>query len=166
MRVAVALAAAERLRAGIVGVPQVVGRRLGAVLAHLRPGRAQGLVGGVRLRRQRQVDGGLGEVERALGQTDTVDRARCRVGHKQRLRIGVADVLGGEDDHTAGDEARVLAALQHHRQVVERGIGVGPASRLDPGRDEVVVAIALAVVVERLALQRVLDRGDVDRSRL
>ncbi len=105
----------------------------------------------------------LGEVQRALRQAHPVDRAGRRVGDQQRLRIGVADVLGGEDDHPTGDEARVLAPLQHHRQVVEGGIDVGAAGRLDPGGDEVVVAVTIAVVVERLALQRVLDRGDVDR---
>ena len=109
------------------------------------------------------MDGGLGEVERALGQPHPIDRASRCVGDQQRLRVGVADVLRGEDDHAAGDEARVLAALQHHRQVVERGVDVGAAGRLDPGRYEVVVAVALAVVVERLALQGVLDRGDADR---
>ena len=134
------------------------------LLADLGAGGAERLVGGVGLRREGEVDGGLGEVERALGQADPVDRAGGGVGDQQRLRVGVADVLGGEDDHAAGDEARVLAALQHHRQVVERGVDVGAAGRLDPGRDEVVVAVALAVVVERLALQRVLDRGDVDRA--
>jgi hypothetical protein len=55
---------------------------------------------------------------------------------------------------------------QHHRQVIERGVDVGAPGRLDPGGDEVVVTVALAVVVERLALQGILNRGDVDRIRL
>jgi len=134
-----------------------------AVGADLGASRGDGLGRRVRLRRQRQVDRRLGEIQRALGQADPVDGAGRCVGDQQRLRVGLADVLGGEDDHAAGDEARVLAALEHRRQVVERGVDVGAAGRLDPGRDEVVVAIALAVVVDRLALQRVLDRGDVDR---
>ena len=47
VRVAVATAAAERGGAGIVGVAQVVGRRLGAVLADLGAGHCQRLVGGI-----------------------------------------------------------------------------------------------------------------------
>ena len=53
------------------------------------------------------------------------------------------------------DERRVLAALEHHRQVVERGVDVGSAHRLDVGRDVVVVAVAGTVVERRAALHRV-----------
>ena len=77
--VLVALAAAERLRARVVRVAQVVGRQLRAVLADV--GRCAARDRGserVRLRRQRQVDGRLGEVERALGQADAVDGLRRR----------------------------------------------------------------------------------------
>ena len=59
-------------------------------------------------------------------------------------------------DHPPHDEARVLAALEHHREVVERGVGIGAARGLDPGRDVVVVLIAAAVVAHGLALHGVL----------
>ena len=59
-------------------------------------------------------------------------------------------------DHPPDDEPRVLAALEHHRQVVQRGVGVRAARRLDPGRDRVVVAVGLAVVEQRPPLERVL----------
>ena len=92
-----------------------------------------------------------------------LDRVRGRDGDQQRLRVGVADVLGGEDDHPPGDEPRVLAALEHRREVVERRVGVRAARRLDPGRDVVVVLVAGLVVEDRLALHRVLGVGDRDR---
>ncbi len=76
--------------------------------------------------------------------------------HRQRARVGVADVLGGEDHHPPHDEARVLSALQHHREVVQRGVRVRAAGRLDPGRGVVVVLVAGLVVEHRTALQRVL----------
>ena len=136
------------------------------MLADVRRGPLDAAVGGVRLRGQRQVDGCLSEVEPALGQAHPVDRLGGGVGDHERLRVGVADVLGGQDHHPPGDEAGVLAALEHHRQVVQRGVGVGGAGGLDPGRDVVVVAVALAVVGERLALERVLGGVEVDRMAL
>ena len=138
-------------------------RRVGAVLADVLAGGEHGALGGVGLRRQRQVDRGLGERELALRQPDVLDRVGRRGGHDERLRVGVADVLGGEHDHPAHDEARILAALEHHRQVVQRGVGVGAARGLDPGRDRVVVAVGLAVVEQRPALERVLGVGERDR---
>ena len=79
----------------------------------------------VRLRRPREVDRRLGEVELRLRQPDVLDGMRRGDGHEQRARVGVADVLGGEDDHAARDEARVLAAFEHRGQVVDGRIGVG-----------------------------------------
>ena len=76
---------------------------------------------------------------------------------EQRLRVGVADVLGGEHDHPPRDEARVLAALEHHREVVDRRLHVARPRRLDPGRDRVVVRVAALVVEERPLAGRVLD---------
>ena len=105
-----------------------------------------------------EVDRRLGERELALGQADVLDRLGGGDRHLERARVGVADVLGGEDDHPPHDEARVLAALEHHREVVEAGVGVRAARGLDPGRDRVVVAVAGLVVGQRAALQRVLGR--------
>ncbi len=142
MRVQVALAPAERARAGIRGRAQRVGRSQVAPLADVLRAPADRHVRGVRLRRAREVDGGLREVETRLRQPDVLDRLRRRDRDEERLRVGVADVLGGEHDHPPGDEARVLAALQHRREVVDRRLHVARARRLDPGRDEVVVRVA------------------------
>ena len=54
-----------------------------------------------------------------------LERVRGRDGDLERARIGVADVLGGEDRHPAGDEARVLAALEHRGEVVDGRVGIG-----------------------------------------
>ena len=83
-------------------------------------------------------------------------RPRRRGGHRESAGVGVADVLGGEDHHAPDDEARVLAALEHDRQVVQRGVRVRAARGLDPGGDVVVVAVSLFVVQDRPSLQGVL----------
>ena len=82
---------------------------------------------------------------------------RGRDRHLERPGVGVADVLGGEDHHPADDEARVLAALEHRREVVDGRIGVGAAHRLDEGRDEVIVLVGALVVAERPLARRVVD---------
>ena len=91
-----------------------------------------------------------------------LDRLGGCGGNRQRLRVGVADVLGGEDDHAPDDEAGVLATLEHHGQVVQRGVGVRATRGLDPGRGVVVVAVAALVVEDRPPLQGVLGplQGD------
>ena len=89
-----------------------------------------------------------------------LERLRCRDGDEECSRIGVADVLGGEDDHPPGDEARILAALEHRGEVVHGRIGIAPAHRLDERRDDVVVLVARPVVAQRALAGRV---GDVPR---
>jgi len=86
-----------------------------------------------------------------------LDRLRGRDGHEERPRIGVPDVLRGEHDHPARDEARVLAALDHRREVVHGRVRVGAAHRLDERRREVVVRVRALVVDERPLARRVLD---------
>src|SRR5205807_2147050 len=68
-----------------------------------------------------------------------------------------------KDDHAAHDEARVFAALEHDREVVERRVWVRSPGRFDPRRDRVVVAIGLAVVAQSAALERVLRMRERDR---
>ena len=86
-----------------------------------------------------------------------LERVRGRDGDEQRARVGVADVLGGEDHHSPGEEARILAGFEHRGQVVERGVGVRSPHRLDERRREVVVGVAALVVDERPLARRVLD---------
>jgi len=45
---------------------------------------------------------------------------------------------------------------------VQRGVNVGPANRLDEGRDDVVVLIAVGVVAHRSAVHRFLQRAQID----
>ena len=71
-----------------------------------------------------------------------LDRLRGGDRDDQCLRVGVPDVLGGQHDHAAREEARILAALEHRSQVVDRRLDVAGARRLDPGGDQVVVRVA------------------------
>jgi hypothetical protein len=85
----------------------------------------------------------------------------CLLGgyrHRQRHRVGQADVLRGQDDQPAGDEVDVLPRLQHAGQPVDGGVGVAAAHALDQRRDDVVVHVAGPVVEQVPVLHRPLDR--------
>ena len=100
----------------------------------------------VRLGCHGQVRGRLRERVAALRQSDELDDACAGDGQLERARVGVADVLAGEDRDPARDVDGVLAALEHHGEVEERGVGIARAHALDERRDGVVVVVAVAVV--------------------
>ena len=93
-----------------------------------------------------------------FGQADERNASTAAVATDSALRIGVADVLGGEDHHPAQHEQRILAGLEHARHPVDRGVGIGAAHALDERRDDAVVLVAGLVVEQRPLLQRLLDR--------
>ena len=95
-----------------------------------------------------------------------LDGVRGRDGDDERLRVGVADVLGREDDHPPRDEPRVLAAFEHRGEVVDRRLDVARPRRLDPRRDEVVVLVAALVVGERPLARGVVDVTLLERAAL
>ena len=70
--------------------------------------------------------------------------------HEKRLRVGVADVFRRCDHHAPRDELRVLAAVDHPREPVERRVG-GSASphRFDERGDHVIVHVLVLVVGQR-----------------
>ena len=121
-----------------------------------------GLVDGVALRRRRQIRDCLGERGVALRHADEVACLLGRDGHRQPLRVGVADVLGREPDQAPGDVQRILAGLEHPREPVHRGVRVAVAHGLVKGGDQVVVLFARLVVQECPALDRLLEERRVD----
>ena len=88
-----------------------------------------------------------------------LERLRGGDGDDERLRIGVADVLARRDHDPAREEARILAALEHRGEVVDGGVRVAAAHRLDERRGEVVVAVARPVVAERPLARDVVDEA-------
>jgi len=158
--VLVAVAVCETLGAGVVGVAQVVGHLEGAALAHVVERGLDGEVGGVALGGGGDEGHGLGERDLGLGHAHELGDLERRVGHDERVGVGVAHVLGGADDHAARDEAGVLACVEHLGHPVERGVGVGAAHGLDEGRGGVVVGVVVAVVDDGLALDGVLGHGE------
>src|SRR5439155_9688192 len=142
VRVLVALAVPQLAQPGVAG----------GLLQVQRDGVGAGRVGGrlaegadhaVRLGRQGQVDGGLGQVQPRLRQPHVLHRLGRRHRDHQGPRIGQADVLAGVHHHPPGDVARILARLQHPGQPEQGGVGIRAPDALDERRDDVVVVVAL-----------------------
>ena len=164
VRVGVGLGVPELGRAAVVAIAQ--GRRDGAGLTRPHVGQrgVDGADDRVRLGRQRQVDGGLGQVDARLGHADQLHRLRSGRCGEQRGGICEPHVFGRMHDEATGDEPRVLTGLDHAREVVQRGVGIGSADRLDERADHVVVLVTVAVVAHRRRVDGLLERCEVDRG--
>ena len=145
------------VRSGTMTVAQVAGNLALPARADIGEGRVDRRLRSVGLGRQRVVDGGLREVDAALGVSDHLRGLERRLRHQQRGGIGVADVLARLDHDATRDELGVLASVDHPRKPVHRGIGVGTAHRLDKRGDDVVVHVAVLVVGQAAARVGLLD---------
>ena len=141
VRIDVALPVAQGRRTGIVGVTQVAGHAACRQVTHI--GERGPERGGhrVRLGRSGQVDDRVGEVQLSFGEPHELDRPRRRVGKHETVRVGEADVLRGEDHEAPGDEAGILAGVEHAGEPVQRRVRVRAADCLDEGRHDVVVLV-------------------------
>ena len=108
--------------------------------------RAERGIDRVRFGRRAEIDDHLGDRQFALRRAETFVSfpAGQRLG--QRVRIGHADILGGEADQAAGDVAGVFAAGQHAREPIQRRIGIRTTQRLMQRGDQVVVLFPILVV--------------------
>ena len=120
--------------------------------------RVPGRVDRVRLRREREVAGGLGQGQLAFRRAEEVVGLLGVERQAQRGRIRVAHVLRGEAHEPARHVERVLARLEHAAEPVERAVGIGVAQRLVERGDQVVVLLARLVVEQGLLLHRVAHR--------
>jgi len=54
-----------------------------------------------------------------------------RVGDNQRLRVGVADILGRGNRDAPGNEPRIFPGIEHLRKPVQSGVRIRTAQALD-----------------------------------
>ena len=96
-----------------------------------------------------------------FGQAHLLERAGAGGHHLDGVGVGHAHILAGKDQHAPEDEARRLAGIDHLRHPVDGRIRVAAAQALDKGADGVEVVVALLVIEDGAALDRLL--GDVQR---
>ena len=160
--VLVALAVADLLHQRRHGVPDLERDRLVGALLDLALDGTVGGVDAVALRRRGEVNDRLGQGQLPLRRAEKIVGFFGVQGQGQGLRVGQADVLGGETDHAPGDVERILARRQHPDEPVERGVDVAVTEALVEGRDEVEVLFPGFVVEEGPLLKRFLHVLDGD----
>ncbi len=128
------------------------GRRALYILLH----RAVGGVQRIRLGRQRQIDHRLRQRQIALRHADEIHGIACRHAHRERIRIGQADVFHRHAHHAPRHVERIFAGFEHASQPIERRVGIAVAHRLVQRGNQVVVLFAGLVVEQHPLLQRIL----------
>ena len=114
-------------------------------------------VDSVRFRRGGEIDTGLREGQFAFRRAQIVVGVLGRVGDHKRLRIGKADILDRHAHQPPAEIERILAGVEHPRQIIERSVGIGSPHRLVQGRYQIVVAVLALVVDRRPALDNALQ---------
>ena len=132
---------------------------------HIRNRAVNRVIRRIRLRRERTINHRLREDNASLRHAHQRHRLRRSRRHLQRLRISQANILTRQNHDATRHETRILAALQHARQIVHRGIRVRAAHRLNEGADHVIMLIARTVVADRGAVHRLrsMRQGDAHR---
>ena len=128
-----------------------------ARLLHEGEGGIDAHVGRVALGAGGEVYGGFGQGYAPFGPANLHHCIEGCIGDEQCVGIGQTDILGGRDDQSAGNEGRVFATLYHAGEPVERSVGVAATDRLDVGRHDVVVHLAILVVGQGVLLQTLGD---------
>ena len=108
----------------------------------------EGASGGVALGCAGEIDRGLRQRVATFRQSNALNGGRGGGCNRQPVRIGVADVLGGQNHQSPCNELRRLAGLQHLGEPEQRGVRIGSADALDKGGDGVVVVVTGAVVAD------------------
>src|SRR5205807_2825653 len=144
--VAIAFAVLEILHQSGWRIPQMQRHRLRHVLVRIFGSLAIRFVHRVALWRRRQIDRRLRERGVPFRHADEMDgilRGDC---DRQRLRVGVADVLGREAHEPPRDVQWILTRFEHPREPVHRRVGIAVAHRLVKRGDEVVMLFSAFVV--------------------
>ncbi len=83
------------------------------------------------------------------------------LGEDESLGAGIADVLGGADDQSSGDETGIFSGLEHAREPVYGGVGVASAYAFDESAGAIIVVVT-GIIGERFALNGVGGDAEVD----
>ena len=138
---------------GVVTIAEVHGDGEDGVLSDVSDSGIDGDVGGVGFWSAGEEGDGLGEVDAAFGHTDGFDGLPCGDSEREGLWFGVADIFGGGDDESSGDEAGIFAGFEHSCEPVEGGIGIASADAFDERAGDVVVFIAIGIKADDSALE-------------
>ncbi len=112
---------------------------------HIFPGSFRRSVHGVTFRRTGQIDDSLRERQLTFRTAEPFERLPCIEGELERSRIGVADILGSEADHSSGDVQGVATPVEHAHEPIQGSIRIGAAYRFVQRRYLVVKSLSMLV---------------------
>ena len=95
------------------GITQVEGDGEGAIALDGVFGEVVGGDSGIGFRGHSEEGNRLSKREAALGHTEHFHSLHSGNSHEQASWLCISDVFGGKNNHTPGDEAGLLAGLQH-----------------------------------------------------
>ena len=129
---------------------------------HIRNRAVNRVIRRIRLRRERTIYHRLREDNARLRHAHQRHRLRRSRRHLQRLRISQTNILTRQNHDATRHKTRILATLQHARQVVHRGVRVRAAHGLNERTHHVIMLIARTVVTDRGAVHRLrsMRQGD------
>ena len=87
-----------------------------------------------------------------------------RKGKRQGLRVRVSNVFRGKADQTPGNIEWFLSGGQHSRQPVQSAVRITVTQAFVERGDQVVMFLAVLVVSEALALDRLFRQGKGDAA--
>ena len=162
MRINVPHAVTKLLSPRIMTITQMHRNLTRSTRTHIRNRTINRVIRRIRLRRERTINHRLRQDNTRLRHAHQCHRLRRSRRHLQRLRISQTNILTRQNHDATRHETRILAALQHARQVVHRGISVRAAHGFNERAHHVIMLIARTVITNRGAVYRLrsVRQGD------
>ena len=162
MRINVPHAVTKLLSPCIMAITQMHRNLTRSTRTHIRNRAVNRVIRRIRLRRERTINHRLRQDNTRLRHAHQRHRLRRSRRHLQRLRISQANILTRQNHDATRHKTRILAALQHARQVVHRGVRVRAAHGLNERTHHVIMLITRTVVADRGAVHRLrsMRQGD------
>ena len=118
----------------------------------------------VALRTCRKIDRSLRKNNPALRIADFIHRIEAGICQQKGIRIGVAYVLRGKNQHSSRNKQRVFTGGNHSCQPINRRIGIRTSQTLDESGYYIVMVLALLIIHGQILLNNRTNRRIVDHT--
>ena len=154
MRIHIPHAVTKLLSPRIMTITQMHRNLTRSTRTHIRNRAVNRVIRRIRLRRERTINHRLRQDNTRLRHAHQRHRLRRSRRHLQSLRISQTNILTRQNHDATRHKTRILATLQHARQVVHRGVRIRAAHGFNERAHHVIVLITRTVVADRGAVHR------------
>ena len=146
------------------GIAQPQRHRLRPSLLYIRLAFLTGTVQSVGFWRKGKISHSMDQIHITLRHPVEMACLVSRHRHLQRLAVRNSHIFAGETDQAARNIQRILSALQHPHQPVDRGIGIAVPHGFVECRDEIIVLFPIFIIQKGLSGNALLHHrvGDPD----